>query len=80
MSIEEWGERARCKGADTNQFMSFLVAEQRMVKQEYCERCPVREECLEYAMDASWSSNIPGIWGGMTEDERKGLKSMRETA
>ena len=33
-----------------------------------CERCPIRAECLEYALVA----NVPdGIWGGTTPHERR---------
>lgn len=33
-----------------------------------CESCPVRQECLDYALDA----NIRyGIWGGLTDAERQ---------
>jgi WhiB family redox-sensing transcriptional regulator len=35
-----------------------------------CARCPVRDACLAYALDTSqWF----GIWGGLTEDERRAL-------
>jgi hypothetical protein len=37
-----------------------------------CARCPVRESCLEYAL----SNRIThGVWGGLTDRERRGLQS-----
>lgn len=31
-----------------------------------CDRCPVRKECLDYALEG----DMHGIWGGMTRRER----------
>jgi len=36
-----------------------------------CVRCPVRDACLRYALATGQG---PGIWGGLTEDERRGLR------
>jgi WhiB family redox-sensing transcriptional regulator len=39
-----------------------------------CAPCPVRAECLEYAL----STNEPyGVWGGYTRDERVKIRSTR---
>ena len=39
---------------------------------QVCARCPVRQPCLDYAL----SNRIThGIWGGMTERERRPLQS-----
>jgi hypothetical protein len=38
-----------------------------------CEDCPVRERCLEYALE----TNSVGIWGGLTEVERQVMKGRR---
>lgn len=40
-----------------------------------CRRCPVTETCLRWAIDTGQDA---GIWGGLAEDERRGLK--RRTA
>ncbi len=39
-----------------------------------CERCPIRDECLSYAIE---SKEQWGIWGGMTAFER--LKFRRKS-
>jgi Transcription factor WhiB len=36
-----------------------------------CALCPVREECLQWAMDTAQDT---GIWGGLTEEERRELR------
>jgi WhiB family redox-sensing transcriptional regulator len=44
---------------------------------QVCDECPLRIQCLEYAM----SSNEIGIWGGTTEAQREGMKkSLRRAA
>jgi WhiB family redox-sensing transcriptional regulator len=39
-----------------------------------CAGCPVREECLEYAM--RWDQ-LCGVWGGLSERERRQLRRQR---
>jgi WhiB family transcriptional regulator, redox-sensing transcriptional regulator len=39
-----------------------------------CAGCPVRARCLEYALETGQE----GIWGGMTEDERRSLKRAQQ--
>ena len=36
-----------------------------------CRQCDVREECLQYAID---SNQEYGIWGGLTEEERRYMR------
>jgi WhiB family redox-sensing transcriptional regulator len=36
-----------------------------------CASCRVREECLAYAIE---TNQVSGIWGGLTEDERRPLR------
>ena len=43
------------------------IAEAKLV----CNRCPVTTECLTWALD---SGQDAGVWGGMSEDERRALK------
>ncbi|MDQ1012859.1 hypothetical protein QFZ82_007344 [Streptomyces sp. V4I23] len=37
-------------------------------------RCPVREQCLKWALENNQES---GVWGGLNEDERRSLKRRR---
>ncbi|MPN52707.1 Transcriptional regulator WhiB1 [bioreactor metagenome] len=36
-----------------------------------CRRCQAREECLRWALEAGQDH---GVWGGMSEDERRAMK------
>jgi WhiB family redox-sensing transcriptional regulator len=36
-----------------------------------CRRCDVREQCLSWALE---SGQDHGVWGGLSEDERRALK------
>jgi WhiB family redox-sensing transcriptional regulator len=36
-----------------------------------CARCPVREPCLDWALETNQGS---GVWGGMSEDERRAYR------
>lgn len=40
---------------------------------KYCSQCPVRETCLEYAVQ----HDCPGIWGGMDTAERRAYAKQR---
>lgn len=37
---------------------------------EYCESCPVKKECLDFAMA---SKREQGVWGGFSESERRAM-------
>ena len=74
---------AACKGADLELFFGpfaeFETArQQREAKATaICAGCPVRAECLEYALDAR---EAYGVWGGTTEDERRPLLRRRRAS
>ena len=66
-----WRDRAACRGTDLNLFFPGR-GESADPARQVCVRCPVRQLCLEYAL----SNRIThGIWGGMTERERRPLQS-----
>lgn len=45
--------------------------QQAEIAKSICYTCPVREHCLRYALEAGMGE---GVWGGMSEDERRNLK------
>jgi WhiB family redox-sensing transcriptional regulator len=62
-----WAAYASCRSLDPDLF--FPVSEGSPDEAlKVCRACPVREECLEWALD----TRVPyGIWGGHTERERR---------
>lgn len=71
-----WQDYANCLGVDPDLFFPERGASTREAK-EVCRGCGVREECLEYALE---SGEKIGIWGGMSERERRRLRRQRAIA
>lgn len=70
LTNEEWQERALCAQTDPEAFFPEKGGSTREAK-KICLRCPVRNECLEYALA---HDERFGIWGGLSERERRRLK------
>jgi WhiB family redox-sensing transcriptional regulator len=66
----EWQERALCSQTDPEAFFPEKGGSTREAKR-ICTRCEVRAECLEYALG---HDERFGIWGGLSERERRKLK------
>ncbi|TMK46583.1 MAG: WhiB family transcriptional regulator [Actinobacteria bacterium] len=67
-----WQERARCREHDPEIFFPEKGGSSREAKR-ICADCPVRIECLNYALRRD---ERYGVWGGMSERERRRLKRM----
>lgn len=65
-----WQERALCAQTDPEAFFPEKGGSTREAKR-VCSTCEVREECLEYALA---HDERFGIWGGLSERERRKLK------
>lgn len=68
----DWVKDAACRDLDPDLFFVYHEA-----GKSYCNGgelsgpCPVREECLTYALEAN---ERYGVWGGLDEVERRSLK------
>jgi len=71
-----WQDKANCLGVDPDLFFPERGASTREAK-EVCRGCVVRLECLEYALV---NGEKFGIWGGMSERERRRLRRQRAQA
>lgn len=67
-----WAADAKCLNADPDVFFPEKGGSTREAKR-ICAECPVRLECLEYALE---QDERFGIWGGMSERERRKLKRL----
>ena len=65
-----WQERALCAQTDPEAFFPEKGGSTREAKR-VCLTCDVRSECLEYALE---HDERFGIWGGLSERERRKLK------
>lgn len=69
----EWQDQALCAEVDPELFFVEKGAPTAPAKR-VCRSCEVRSECLEYALDHQerW-----GVWGGLSERERRRLERER---
>jgi WhiB family redox-sensing transcriptional regulator len=67
---QDWQERALCAQTDPEAFFPEKGGSTREAKR-ICAGCEVRAECLEYAL--AFDERF-GIWGGLSERERRRLK------
>jgi WhiB family redox-sensing transcriptional regulator len=74
----DWVRRARCKDEDPELFFPLGATGTSMLQtamaKQICALCDVRVECLEWALSSGQDS---GVWGGLTEDERRALRRSR---
>jgi WhiB family redox-sensing transcriptional regulator len=68
-----WQSRANCMGVDPDLFFPERGASTKEAK-EVCRGCVVKDECLEFALR---NSEKFGIWGGMSERERRRVRRAR---
>ncbi|MFO7293053.1 MAG: WhiB family transcriptional regulator [Actinomycetes bacterium] len=71
-----WQDYANCRGADADLFFPERGASTRKAK-AICAECQVRQECLEFAIQIGEKF---GIWGGMSERERRKIRRERQLA
>ena len=71
-----WTEDALCAQIDHEEFFPEKGGSTREAK-KVCAMCPVTAKCLEYALD---NNERWGVWGGMSERERRKLLRQRRAA
>jgi WhiB family redox-sensing transcriptional regulator len=73
--MDDWRELAACREEDPELFFPIGTGPAADAQAEQakavCRRCPVLEQCLTYALS---SGQDAGIWGGLTEDERRAMR------
>jgi WhiB family transcriptional regulator, redox-sensing transcriptional regulator len=71
-----WRHQAACRGLDPEVFYPVTEDEADVAK-SVCDRCAVRESCLEQALSLREKE---GVWGGCTEKERRRIIRQRRRA
>src|SRR5438309_9772962 len=70
--VTDWSTQAACRTTDPDELFVQGAAQNRA--KTVCAACPVRTECLADALDNRVEF---GVWGGMTERERRALLRRR---
>lgn len=74
-ATSDWRHEAACLDEDPELFFPLGNTGPALLQIEeakaVCRRCDVAETCLRWALDTGQDS---GVWGGMSEDERRSLK------
>lgn len=68
--VRDWQKEALCRQTDPEVFFPEKGGSTREAK-KICHGCEVRLKCLQYALDGDERF---GIWGGLSERERRKLK------
>lgn len=70
-----WRVDAVCKDTDPELFFPVGTTGQALLQidraKQVCDECPVKIECLDFAIETNQDS---GIWGGTSEDERRDIR------
>ena len=78
-SLPAWRAKAACLDEDPEIFFpagtTGLASEQLAQAKAVCRRCPVIVQCLRWALQTHQDA---GVWGGMSEDERRALRRSQE--
>ena len=71
----DWRHAARCRDEDPELFFPIGNTGPALLQIEdakaVCRTCSVVEDCLTWALE---SGQDAGVWGGLSEDERRALK------
>jgi Transcription factor WhiB len=71
-----WRDRAGCRGTDPGVFFPGR-GESAEPARRICASCPVRQQCLDYAIS---HGIVHGIWGGLAERDRRALRTRHVSA
>lgn len=73
--VLDWRDLAACRDYAPDLFFpageTGPAAEQIRQAKRVCAGCDVQDECLSYAIE---TNQVSGVWGGLTEDERRPVR------
>jgi len=76
MASQDWRTQAACRDSDVEIFFPSSEEATGPAK-AICATCPVRDTCLEWALH---TRQHEGVWGGLSESERRRLRRRRQAA
>lgn len=80
MQRPAWMRRAACRGlsATYGTYKTFYPPPGEIPVNAFaiCDTCPVRPECLAYALNTA-KRNDHGVWGGTTVSDRRRIRKQR---
>ena len=68
-----WTQQAACRGTETEIFYP-VTSDEEAEALSICATCPVRAQCLDYAIR---NRETYGIWGGTTPEQRRRIRRER---
>ena len=78
---DTWRDHALCRDTDPDLFFPVGTTGQALVSIDYakqvCGECDVTDDCLDFALETNQDS---GIWGGLSEEERRAIRRQRAAA
>jgi WhiB family transcriptional regulator, redox-sensing transcriptional regulator len=80
--VGRWRTDAACASLDTNLFFPDPEVDEDVLPRiasakAVCAECPVRQDCLEFAIR---TRQLDGVWGGHTPEERRSIRRRRQAA
>jgi WhiB family transcriptional regulator, redox-sensing transcriptional regulator len=74
-AMSDWRHLSACRDEDPELFFPIGTSGPAVLQVEQakavCRRCTVTDECLQWALETGQDA---GVWGGMSEEERRALK------
>ena len=80
-AVTDWRALASCRDTDPALFFPVgttgAALDQIAAAKSVCFGCAARAECLEFALESNQDS---GVWGGLSEEERRQIRRQRKAA
>ena len=81
LRVEPWMKDGACRRIAREDAMRLFFpqkGELATTAKRICEGCPVKEECLDYALQLG--ETLTGIWGGTAQKERSKMRRLRRVS
>lgn len=80
-AVTDWRSMALCRDTEPDLFFPVgttgAALDQIAAAKSVCTQCAARSECLDFALDSNQDS---GVWGGLSEEERRQIRRERAAA